>query len=44
MTVVMYLAGLSQSRIMNAASQPGMRERMTRNLQIRGLGACAQEA
>ncbi len=40
----MYLAGLSQSCVVNTASQPSLRERMTRNLQLRGLGACTQEA
>src|SRR6266508_745017 len=44
MTVIMYLAGLSQSCVVNTASQPSLRERMTRNLQLRGLGACTQEA
>jgi len=39
MTVIMYLTGLSQSCVVNTASQPSLRERMTRNLQIRGLGA-----
>src|SRR5215510_10434509 len=44
MTVIMYLAGLSQSCVVNTASQPILRERMTRNLQLRGLGARTQEA
>ena len=29
MTVIMYLTGLSQSFVVNTASQPGLRERMT---------------
>ena len=29
MTVIMYLTGLSQSRVVNTASQPSLRERMT---------------
>ena len=44
MTIILRLAGLSQSRLVNTASQPSLRERMTRNLQLRGLGACTQEA
>src|SRR5215475_4374685 len=44
MTVIMYLAGLSQSCVVNTASQPILRERMTRNLQLHGLGARTQEA
>jgi hypothetical protein len=44
MTVIMYLTGLSQSCVVNAASQPSLRVRMTRNLQLRGLGACTREA
>lgn len=44
MTVIMYLAGLSQSCVVNTASQPSLCERMTRNLQLRGLGVRTQEA
>jgi integrase/recombinase XerD len=44
MTVIMYLAELSQSCVVNTASQSSLRERMTRNLQLRGLGAYTQEA
>ena len=44
MTVIKCLAGLSKSRVVNAESQPSLREQMARNVQLRGLGACAQEA